>query len=105
MVECARLESACSERNPGFESLPLRNTFLVYQQYSVSNHNLYHNTDGLSHLCPSFFVPLFTLFFDKITLNLSKFCQNLCKPFQGMTIYLKWLFCIFGGDPAVKYNE
>lgn len=76
----------------GLQSQPLRNILLTYQQYLVTNHNLRCFIDGRGNLYPSFFVPILTLLIPKIHLFLSKFCQNLYKPFQDMKISEKWPF-------------
>jgi len=74
-------------------SQPFRLILLVLPQYIVANHNLWRFIDGLSYLNLSFFVPLSTLFFNKNSLKLSKFCQNICEPFQGIKMSLKRPFC------------
>ena len=36
-VYCARLESVCAERHPGFESPPIRHTRVTRKQINVSS--------------------------------------------------------------------
>ena len=81
MVECARLESACSERNPGFESLPLR--YIFYG-------NPYHCNNNL----PKTSYPL---------VKSSSYIVRKAKPFQDMTISQKWLFLLSGGVLVVFF--
>ncbi len=92
-TEESRRENGAS----GEDSQPLRYIFLTCKQYIASNHNLHHNTDGISNLIPSFFVSLFTLSFSKITLKLSKFCQNFYEPFLSKKWFFLCFFALFMG--------